>query len=142
MNIIKTIFGSSEAGAVTSLGSLLLRLSGMRFTIEYEIVTRGDEAELSLYEIRFTDGADRRRLEKRTCCPAEEILAVLNRCEVLCWDGFFGRHPKHVTDGTMFTLTADVNGGRRIRAEGSQNFPKHFREFEDALRLLLDSTRG
>ena len=39
----------------------------------------------------------------------------------------------------MFSLNAVVNGGKIIRAEGSQNFPKHYRNFTDGLYEMLNS---
>ncbi|MBO4411374.1 MAG: hypothetical protein J5794_04230 [Lachnospiraceae bacterium] len=41
-------------------------------------------------------------------------------------------------DGIMFRLEAFVNGGRRIFADGSQNFPKHYRELTDWLYQTLN----
>ena len=68
---------------------------------------------------------------------AQQALQLLNDCRLLAWDGFYGPHPKHVLDGTMFRLTATVNGDQTIRANGSQNFPKHYRDFTDGLYALL-----
>lgn len=129
---------AASRGKIESFSIVLLHLSGMRITIEYETLMKGEEAELSLYEILYSRDGDRRSLRQRVCCSKEEMLRLLNACEILKWDGFHGDHPRGVTDGTMFTFTATVNGERKLRAEGSENFPKHFREYEDGLRLLLD----
>ena len=56
---------------------------------------------------------------------------------MLSWDGFRGEHPKGVLDGTMFRMEATVNGGRRIRADGSQNFPKGYRELDAGIDEIL-----
>ena len=62
-------------------------------------------------------------------CTMEDCLQQLNACKVGSWNGFHGAHPKNVTDGIMFTLEATVNGGTRLYADGSQNFPKHYHDF-------------
>ncbi len=123
---------------MTSIGAVTLRLSGMRFVSEYEILTKDGKAEVSLYGIRFREHKDTRELEKRAVCELDEALKLLCDCRVLSWDGFYGAHPKHVKDGTMFSLDATLNGGVKVHAAGSQNFPRHFREFTDGLRSILD----
>ena len=61
-------------------------------------------------------------------CPLETVVAKLNAYDVGSWNGFHGKHPKYVLDGTMFTLEASVNGGKRLYADGSENFPRHYHE--------------
>jgi len=124
---------------ITALESLSLRESGMRITQVYEILEKGDKAEISLYTIYYKDGADERRLESRSACPMEDCLQQLNACKVGSWNGFHGAHPKNVMDGTMFTLEATVNGGTRLYADGSQNFPKHYHDF---VGWLSEQLRG
>ena len=129
--------GKGKDEAVLSFETITLRLSGMRGAREYEIVRTDDKAEITEYEIRYAQGEDKRVPERRAVCGAEEMLALLNRCAFLSWDGFHGPHPKNVRDGTMFRLTATVNTDKAIHADGSENFPKHFRDFTDALYALL-----
>ncbi len=124
---------------VTSIEAVTLRLSGMRFIIEYEILTKDGKAEISLYNIRFCDRKDTRILEKRVVCGLDEALKLLCDCRVLSWDGFHGAHPKYVKDGTMFSLDAALNGDVRVRADGSENFPPKFREFTDGLKSMLEN---
>ena len=123
---------------ITDFEIITLHTSGMRGSYEHEIVLKGEEAEVSFYGIRYTNKEDKRVLEKRASCPADEIIDVLNKCRVLSWDGFYGPHPKGVLDGIMFRFSAVVNGGRKISAHGSQNFPKHYRDFTDFLYNILN----
>ena len=109
----------------------------MRFTTEYEIVMKDNDAEVVEYAIRYEKNEDKRIPQRQTLCSADRILKLLNDCELVSWDGFHGKHPKNVKDGIMFSLNATVNGDRKIRAEGSENFPKHFRELRDGLHAIL-----
>ena len=121
---------------ITSFEIVTLRLSGMRFTTEYEIVMKGKKAEVTEYEIIYAK-EEKRAPESKKVCNADKVLKLLNDCELLTWDGFVGNHPKDVRDGIMFSLKATVNGGRKIYAHGSENFPEHFREFRDGLEAIL-----
>ncbi|MBQ6478573.1 MAG: hypothetical protein IJI44_04300 [Erysipelotrichaceae bacterium] len=113
-----------------------LRISGMRYMQEYEIVAAEEGTELLFYENGYQD--ENRVPQSRIRCDREEILNLLNSCDILCWDGFFGKHPRYVSDGEMFLFTAIVDEGKKIRAEGSENFPKHFSEFRKGLREILE----
>ena len=127
---------------IVSFEIVALRISGMRFSYEYEIVMNDGRAQVSRYEIRFKKGEDERVPEARAACPEETVLELLNECKFLAWDGFHGSHPNGVKDGTMFTLQATVNGDRKIYAAGSENFPRHYREFIDGLRGILENGKG
>lgn len=130
----KTKQGDSE---IVSFEIVTLRTSGMRYTGETEIVMKDGNAEISQYGIRYAQGEDRRVLELRTVCDKQKMLNLLNECKLLSWNGFNGPHPKGVLDGTMFTLRAIVNGGQKIHASGSENFPKRYRDFTNGLYTLL-----
>ena len=134
----RLLTGQGSGGTISSFDVVTLRLSGMRGSTEYEIVPQDGKAEVSQYGIRYTQREDQRVLERRTLCDTEEVLSLLNDCRLLSWDGFDGPHPKWVLDGTMFTLEAVVNGDQRISAHGSENFPKHYREFRDGLYQILE----
>ena len=125
-------------GKIVSFEIVTLHTSGMRHVTDYELLMKDGKAEVSVYGIRYSDGEKQRVLQKRAVCGEEEILRLLNRCKFLSWDGFYGPHPKGVLDGTMFRLEATVNGGRKIRADGSQNFPRHYRDFTDGLYEILE----
>ena len=122
---------------ITSFDTVLLRQSGMRGATEHEMVMKDGKAEVSLYGIRYAGGEDQRVLEEQSVCSLEDALKLLNDCDLLSWDGFKGPHPKHVKDGIMFILNAIVNDNRTIHAEGSENFPKHYRELTDGLHAIL-----
>ena len=111
----------------------------MRYSADVEIVMKGDAAEVSQYQIRYRYPEDERILEKRVSVSCDTMLKLLNECRLLSWDGFHGKHPRGVRDGTMFSLNAVVNGGKKIRADGSQNFPEHYRDFSNGLYEMLNS---
>ena len=137
---VSQTFGIGKSSEkIESFEIVTLRLSGIRFTVEYEIVMKGKEAEITEYEIRYgkDKDKDKRVPVRKTVCSADKVLKLLNDCELANWDGFVGNHPKNVKDGIMFSLNATVNGSRKISAHGSENFPKHFRELRDGLNNLL-----
>ena len=133
---------SPDKKRIESFEIISLRLSGMRYTTDYEIVRRGNDAELSQYSVRFTQTERTRCLEKRVVVSAKAVLQLLNDCKILAWNGFHGAHPRFVKDGTMFSLEAIVNDGAKIRADGSENFPRHYRDFTNALYEMLRSGEG
>lgn len=120
---------------IESFEVVTLREVGMRHAVEYEIVKKDGEAELSRYTVLFGED-DGRKLEESVSFSDADALALLNKCRVLSWDGFHGSHPKGVLDGTIFKFDAVVNG-KKIHAGGSQNFPRHYRDFTDALYEML-----
>ena len=133
--MMKNIFKQSDR--IATFEVVTLRVSTMRYVAEYEIVMKDGKAEVSRYSIRFTQSEDERVLEKRVTVDEAYALKLLNDCGVLSWDGFHGAHPRGVADGTMFNLRATVNGGTRIYATGSENFPRHYRDLTDGLYEIL-----
>ena len=136
--------GGGDAGkkpnigtAVTALERLELRLSGMRLTETYEIVVSGAAAEISHYTESYANGTAEQVLRRRAVCETQAVIDALNGFDFARWNGFHGAHPKGVLDGTMFRLTATLNGGQTLRADGSQNFPKRFFDFEQWLNDAL-----
>ena len=125
---------------IDSFEVVTLHLSGMRHTTEYEIVMKDGMAEVIRYGIHYVQNEDRRVPEEKATCNADDVLKLLNDCRVLSWDGFYGPHPRHVLDGTMFTLDATVNGDRKIHAHGSQNFPRRYHDFTDWLYKLFEGS--
>ena len=124
---------------ITAYTSLSWNISGMRVSREYEIIHKDRETEVSEYELRCVTGGGReRQLLRRVLCTEQRMLELLNAFDIMKWDGFHGKHPRGVLDGEMFTFQATVNDGVSIRAEGSANFPKGFREFRSAVHLLLE----
>lgn len=136
-SVAQTCGTGKASQKIESFEIVTLRLSGMRFTTEYEIVMKSKKAEVTEYEIRYEKNGDKRVPESKTVCSPDRVLKLLNDCELLTWDGFVGNHPKDVRDGIMFSLKATVNGSRKIYAHGSENFPEHFREFRDGLEAIL-----
>ncbi len=121
---------------IDSFERIELRISGMRSVSECEILADEKDAKLLYYQGGYID--QERIPQKEVHCGKDEILQLLNDCDVLRWDGFFGKHPRNVSDGEMFLFTAVVDQGKKIRAEGSENFPKHFFAFRKGLREILE----
>jgi len=126
---------------VTDIEFLNLRISGMRGSEEYEIIVNGGQAEISYYTVRYIDAHDERVLEKRAVCNTQTVIDALNSFNFIRWNGFHGKHPKGVLDGRMFSLTARLNGGQTLSADGSENFPDNFREFERWLNEKLNEDK-
>ena len=127
----------SKDRRIESFEVVVLRLSGMRGVREYEIVALEGSAELTEYGVRFSGEKEERIPERSVICPSEDVLGLLNRCRILSWDGFHGERPRGVKDGKNFTFCASVNGGKTVRAAGSQNFPPRFSDFTDGLNAAL-----
>ncbi len=134
LNNLKQSFIKDEP--ISSFSFITLRVSGMRFTYEDEILMKDDMAELTRYRIVFGQGKDNREAESKVLCDKERIIKLLNDCRILSWNGFSGKHPKNVSDGIMFNLHAIIND-KKISASGSENFPKHYREFTNGLNEIL-----
>ena len=139
MLLFKRLFeGNKSNRMIASFEKVTLRESGMRYVVEYEIVMKEDRAEVSQYEISFAEKEARRILKKRMISDTDAVIKLLNDCALILWDGFHGSHPKGIKDGIMFILEATVNENTNVYAEGSQNFPKHYKEFKDGLKRLLN----
>ncbi len=109
---------------ITSFSEIRLKVSGMRLTEVYEILCCGDDAEVSQYWLSYKNHEDNYNLQKHVTVPAADVIDVLNQC-----------------GSTMFSFTATVNGGRRLNADGSNNFPKHYRDFTDVLYRMLNTDK-
>lgn len=110
---------------VESFEIITIGESGMRHSIVYEVVY-GGKTTLSLYRGLYHKEGDR-ELERSVDLDNEEFIALLNKCNVMAWNGFHGKHPRGVLDGTMFKLKGVVNG-KEIYADGSQNFPRGYND--------------
>ncbi len=122
---------------VASMESMTLTLQGMRFTNVYEIVNKDGKTEIGRFRKRYAQGKDTLELEASAVCDTADFIDLLNACGVLCWDGFHGKHPKNVKDGIMFDFSAIVNGGQKIQADGSENFPEGYHTFVRELDKML-----
>ena len=129
---------SEKIDKITGFTVVTLKTTDMRTTREYEITNDGQAATVSLYQEICVPNGRQRQLQQRTTCRIENALQLLNDCAIHKWNGFHGKHPRNVHDGTMFTLEAIVNGGISIYADGSENFPKHFFDFRNGLTNLLN----
>ena len=122
---------------ITSIDAMRLVLRGMRDSTVYEIADEGGITELRIYREVFRGGEVFLELEESAAYAPAVFIELMNLCCVMRWDGFHGAHPKNVSDGIMFDFMAVVNGGQRIRADGSENFPQGYREFVRELNRML-----
>jgi len=132
--------GAGPAEPAVSAESLTLTVRGMRGTVVYQWADEGETSRLTRYRETYSGEEWVLQPEKQVCCPAGEMLRLMNDCGVSGWNGFHGKHPKNVQDGDMFVFQAAINQGESIRAEGSANFPKGYREFVAALNRLLSES--
>jgi len=122
---------------ITSIEKMTLTLQGMRFCNVYEITNENGKTELRRFRKVYSNGADTLVPEASAVCDIADFIELMNTCGVICWDGFYGKHPKNVMDGTMFDFMATVNGGQEISAAGSENFPKGYHDFVRELNKIL-----
>ena len=137
--VLLKLFGSKK---IASVESVTLTLRGMRGSTVYEIVNDTEQLELRFYREFYSNGESVLKLENSTVVDTCAFIEFMNNCGVIRWDGFHGKHPRNVNDGTMFSFTAIVNDGQTIRADGSENFPKGYREFVRGLNNMLEKTNA
>lgn len=118
---------------ITSTETMTLTVRGMRGSSVYEFAN----GELRLYREWYAGEETLRECEACTSCDGQTATALMNACNAMRWDGFHGKHPNSVSDGDRFIFEAAVNNGQTIRAEGSANFPKGYREFVRGLDAML-----
>lgn len=126
--------GNRTEKTITSIESIMLTLCGMRGSYVYKF---DGEDGLHRYRKVYSGGEDRLELEKSVPCSMQTMIDLTNTCGILRWNGFHGKHPKNVEDGIMFRFEATVNGGQTVKADGSENFPKGYRDFVRALDAML-----
>ena len=129
------------AKTIVSFETMTLTEKGMRFCSVYEITNRDGKTEISRFGRVYANGVETLELEASATCDPVDFMELANSCGIIRWDGFHGKHPKHVKDGVMFEFRAAVNDGQEIYADGSQNFPKGYHEFVRELNRIL-SERG
>ncbi len=129
--------GSRAEKTITSVDAMTLTLCGMRGSHVYRIEGQGVQHELRRYRKVYSGKENGLELEKSVPCSLQTMIDLMNTCGILRWDGFYGKHPKNVRDGIMFRFEATVNGGETVKAEGSANFPKGYRDFVRALDEML-----
>ena len=110
----------------------------MRLSEVYELLCDGDTAKITQYLIRYESHEDVLVPQKSCSCSADDVITILNDCKILKWKGFQGKNPHGVRDGYMFNFYAELNGDTVIRADGSNNYPKHYREFQNSITELLN----
>ena len=122
---------------ITDFTKIELTMSGMRGSEVYELICEGESTRLTLYRLRYNRDGDERVPFGSAKIGTAEIMNLLNECEIIKWDKFSGANPRGVRDGWQFIFTAEVNGGRKLYASGSNKFPKHFSDFTNALNDMI-----
>ena len=131
------MFNNNHKNIIISVQEVSLKIMGMRGSNLYKVNNTGGEIVIERYKERYRNDSFRYEPDKSISCSMEKIVDIMNACNIMRWDGFFGKHPKNVSDGDMFNFTAIVNEGLTIRAEGSANFPKGYHEFIRTLNEML-----
>ncbi len=142
-NVLFSLFGcfGEAKKTVTSVEDMKLIIRTMRGGYVYKFEGEGDETELRFYRETYRGGEDELLLELSVSCGEKTMIELMNSFGILRWNGFHGKHPRNVNDGTMFIFTATVNDGQEIFADGSENFPKGYHEFVSALNVMLQRTK-
>ncbi len=69
------------------------------------------------------------------------LAGLVHACGVSKWDGFNGSDPR-VLDGTMFSFEAELSDGSKVRASGSNAFPKYYKTFWRSLSYAVTELDG
>ncbi len=122
---------------ITSVESLRLSTSSYHSggTV-YEIAEKDGEIELCRYRVVYSGSDEKLELEQSAICDTQELIELMNTCKVAKWNGF-DKNNSTAMDGTSFTLTATVNNGEKIRAEGYAEFPNNYGKFVSGLEKFL-----
>jgi len=121
---------------------MTLTLRGMRGGHVYKFEGEGDVTELRRYREIYSNKETELMPEANVSCSEQTMLDLMNKCGILRWNGFHGKHPKNVKDGIMFSFKASVNDGQTISADGSENFPKGYYEFVRTLNEMLSANEN
>ena len=121
---------------VAAFEKLTFSISAMRYHHEYVIARDGENATVEFYNGYFRRDEEGEP-EKTLSRSAAEIVKLLKDCGVDRWDGFSGKNPRGMLDGIMFNFRAELAGGDSIYASGSNNFPRGYRDFRDALEAMI-----
>ena len=110
-------------------------------TMEYEVLRTDSGAQVSYYIIPWSDEDTPKDefLQQRAEGGEElyeQLLDLVNECDVKSWDGFSGYDPD-VLDGSSATINAVIDG-EEISAHGNNSFPEGYSDFVRALRKILD----
>ena len=141
--MLSGLFNRKDNGenTITSVESMTLILRGMCGGTVYTFDHKSDYTKLCRYYEKYSNGENILELDESTACDIETMIRLMNKCNILGWNGFHGAHPKNVLDGIMFRFEAKVNNGVTVFADGSENFPKGYREFVRALDNMLTNEK-
>lgn len=67
----------------------------------------------------------------------EKVGSIMKQCKVDKWDGFQGKNPAGVLDGSSMSFKMELPDGTIATASGTNNFPKGYGDFQDALYELV-----
>lgn len=105
----------------------------------YTSLERYDPSSSEEYEIKSVI----RRIEGDTEFY-DSLCLTLGQYKVPDWDGFVGKNPPDVLDGTSGSFNAVLSDGSTINAHGSNNFPKNFWNLYHYLvdRITIETVTG
>ena len=99
----------------------------------YEILCEGDKSVINKKDNYRDD-----ELVATVTIDTNLVINILNECDILSWDGFNGKRPKDVQDGTDFYFDAKING-KDIEAEGHTVFPESYNPFVKWIDSALEA---
>lgn len=67
----------------------------------------------------------------------EDIQKTLGEYGVESWDGFYGKNPPDVLDGSSMSFNCTMSDGRKLSASGSNNFPNNYGAVERYISNML-----
>ena len=125
-------FGAGKSKEVTDFEEIYFTTSpGRGKTTRYIITNEGEETKISISVTTSAKNGSGDRSEKGYC-STEEMIKLLNDCEVLSWDGF----DEEDEDGTLIFKFEGTINGKEIEAEGRGAYPKYFEDFVDDVEDL------
>jgi len=105
---------------------------------DYSVKMSGEDCVFSFEGMQYRKYSD---LEMKVDPSVFNRLGeIYEKYEVACWDGF-NASDSDVLDGDGFSLRINFADGARLRAHGSNAFPKNYREFVNDMRKILDPFR-
>lgn len=126
-------FGIGKSKKVTDFEEIHFSTSpGRGKSTRYTIINEGDETEITISVSSSAKG--KKSNKEKGSCSTEEMIELLNDCDILSWDGF----DEEDEDGTLeFEFEGTING-KEIEAEGRGAYPKNFEDFIDGVEDLCE----
>ena len=125
-------FGAGKSKEVTDFDTITFTTSpGRGKSTRYIITKRSKNTKISINVTTSARGGGEDG-DEEGYCSTEEMIKLLNDCEVLSWDGF----DEEDEDGTLIFKFEGTINGKEIEAEGRGAYPKYFEDFVDGVEDL------